>query len=151
MAGSWPECVRPILRQVVEIRLRTYPRATREDREDLVQDALLKLIQVPMPVDPIPYAAKATHHVVTDYLRKTRRRWEVETSDVSLISEPTTDPWPEIEAAWAAADLAEPGKTIVLLGLLGFEDSDVGTLLHMTPVGVRQARSRARRRMRETG
>lgn len=151
MAGTWPECVRPIVRQVVETRLRTYRRATREDKEDLVQDALVRLAQVPFPVEAIPYAAKATHHVVTDFVRKAKKRWAVELLDSEMAQEPTTNPWPELEAAWEGESLSEPGKTIVLLGLLGFEDGDVGTLLHMTPVGVRQARSRARRRLRDAG
>jgi len=145
---AWPESVRSVVRREVERRLRRLPEASREDVEDLEQETLCRLAQVAPPIEAEPYAAKAAHHVVNSFLRKERRRWANECPDGG--GEATCDPWKEVEAQWIEP-LPEPARTVVLLGLLGFDDDDVSVLLEMTPANVRQIRSRARKRLRAAG
>lgn len=135
-----------------------------EEREDVVQDSLVKLIQNIEKIRALPrctlpsYIVSTIRNTAYDHLRSTGRQnahqaeWNDDDASAILSAEPPLEEMLYLSEKKDALSQIWPKLSetdqILLKGkyLLGYSDQTLGQLLHCKPGSVRMKLTRARRR-----
>jgi DNA-directed RNA polymerase specialized sigma24 family protein len=150
MVETWPESQRLALRKMIAARTRRMSWVKAEDRDDLEQDALIRLLKIPEPTDPGPYLQRVVRAVVVDLARKEGKKRERTLPLAEWQADPRSeeqirDVDDRISGMAMDGSIPRDVRLILVLGeWIGFSDAEVADLTGRTVGSVRKARQRVR-------